>query len=788
MISMKITTKVFLGFVVIILLLSVIFLLTNYSFGNLADFGSGIKQNLSISETSYKDFSSISQLKEQETAMLQEVLLLGYVNNQEDMETYLESFNTYYETFYQQISELDNSEQLINVLDSLNNHVMEIFDLKESEIYYSEMVDDYKQNMVAEKNQEIQEAKKEYQQLLTVDPSKTEAILKQLTDFMSTNQNPSEDEVKDFLKEIDIRNLTLYECEVLWNCEEFQWINDYEEFTQLKFAVRGMMTEPDKATTYKTDIRKLEKGLSDAIVDSEEIPLLEREFFDDLLREYKSKSSSILLMNMDIDSKENELETTNESIENYQQQIEDLRSQSLAVINEKIKGNIEKLNEFFSQKIQKSEGNFQQVFDESLASSAEVTQEIDNTRWSINLLILVTIVGSLAIWWFVRRAIRKPIKNLIAKSSKLGELDLSVDFESGKQSKDEIGEVQKIMNQVLESIRATLISANEASGVMSEEAIGIRDSIFKTTKSSQEVENKIQSINQELINSVDHLKEMTTMMQELNDKNGETTNMMNSTVEDSEIVLKNVESQKKGIVDTTKKITQIGEQVHSNIERVNQFKEVTNQTNVFIERIQQIAEQTNLLALNAAIEAARAGEAGKGFAVVSDEIRKLADQSNQTAKDASVQIGNIAKLVDELLIDSDQSLNDVDGVVKDIEKIPVIFEEISESYEKVNQSIEQTLSHIRTQSDLIDNISHDSDEMGHKFEQLSENVDTIVNSVEDNTTMIEELEPSSKKLLELSETLKKKLSMFKFSKEETYSGDDQPWEPNEKTEIEEEND
>ncbi|MDN5360256.1 MAG: methyl-accepting chemotaxis protein [Thermotogaceae bacterium] len=770
---MKITTKVFLGFVVIILLLSVIFLLTNYSFGNLADFGTGIKQNLSISETSYKDFSSISQLKEQETTMLQEVLLLGYVNNQEDMESYLESFNKYYDTFYQQVSKLENSEQITNVLDSLNENVLEVFDLKESEIYYSGMVDDYKQNMVAEKNQEIQEAKKEYQQLLTIDPSKTDAILKQLNDFKASNPDPSEDAVKDFLKEINIRDLTLYECEVLWNSEEFEWINDYEEFTQLKFAVRGMMTEPDKATDYKTDIRKLEKSLSDAIVDSEEIPLVEREFFDDLLREYKSKSSSILLMNMDIDSKENELETTNESIENYQQQIEDLRSQSLAIINNQIKGNINQLNEFFSQKIQLSEENFQTVFEESLSKASEVTEEIDNTRWTVNMLILVTIVGSLAIWWFVRLSIHKPIKNLIAKSSKLGELDLSVDFESGKPSKDEIGEVQKIMNQVLESIRATLISANEASGVMSEEAVGITDSIFKTTKSTQEVENRIQSINEELINSVDHLKKITTMMQELNAQNGETTNMMNSTVEDSEIILKNVESQKKGIFDTTRKITQIGEQVHSNIERVNQFKEVTNQTNAFIERIQKISEQTNLLALNAAIEAARAGEAGKGFAVVSDEIRKLADQSNQTAKDASVQIGNIAKLVDDVLEDSEQSLKDVDGVVKDIERIPAIFEEISESYENVNQSIEQTLSQIRTQSDLIDNISRDSEKMGHRFEQLSENVDTIVNSVEDNTTMIEELEPSSKKLLELSETLKKKLSMFKFSQEEGYNNDDE---------------
>ncbi|HPF17638.1 MAG TPA: hypothetical protein PLN92_08665, partial [Thermotogota bacterium] len=276
---MKITTKVFWGFVIIILLLSVIFLLTNYSFGSLSDFGEGIKQNLSISETSYHDFSSISQLKEQETGMIQEVLLLGYVNNQEEMALYLESFNSYYNTFYQQVNTLENSDQIINVLDSLNNNVLEVFNLKESELYYSGMVDDYQQNMVAQKNLEIKEAKEDYQQLLSVDQSKTDAILNQIKNFESSNPEPTAEAIKGFIDELNISDLTLYECEVLWNCEVFEWINDYEEFTQLKFAVRGMMTQQDQATQYKTDIRKLEKSLSDAIVDSEEIPLIEREFF-----------------------------------------------------------------------------------------------------------------------------------------------------------------------------------------------------------------------------------------------------------------------------------------------------------------------------------------------------------------------------------------------------------------------------------------------------------------------------------------------------------------------------
>jgi methyl-accepting chemotaxis protein len=759
---MKITTKVLLGFVVIVILLVFIALTSNLSFNKLEDFGLSIKNNLSISENSYKAFSEISELKDFETEMLQEVLLLGYVNTNEDMESYKLSFDQKYNTFRNSFNVFSENETINNALSVLEEMVNAIFKLKEQELYYKKMVNDYKTTTVLEKNQDIERLKEELQGLQVVDKAKTNAMLNQLSDFSAANPSPEKNEITDFLKTLDFKTLTLYECEELWNTERFKWIEAYEEFTQLKFAVRGMMTEEEKATAYKTSIRKIEKALSDSIVENETIPLLEREYFDDLLREYKTKSSQILLMNMDVQSKLKELETVNESIQNYELLIEDLRRQSLDLINRDIKTTIDTLNDFFFEKSTRSQEDFKTVFDNSLDNAAGISGQISDAKRNINTLIIITVAGIFLIWLITLNAIKKPISTLITKTSRLGELDLSVDFSCGKRRRDEISGIQKILNSVLDRIRTTLMSANEAAKVMNKESKEIGTSITVTTKSSQNVENGIQEIHSELENSVQNLLKMTLMMQDLNAKNVETTRTIHSAVEDSERVLEDVEFQKNQVYNSTTKMSGLGKEVHSSIKRVAEFKMVTNEINAFIQNIQSIAEQTNLLALNAAIEAARAGNAGKGFAVVADEIRKLADQSNQTAGDAALKIGNIHKLVDEIVSNSDKSLKGVENIVREISEIPKAFEEITSSFRKVNDSVISMTDFMQQQTEMITEISTDSTTMGNHFKDLQKNVETLVDTIEENTDMLEKLQPSTKSLMKLSNELKEKLNQFTF--------------------------
>ena len=150
----------------------------------------------------------------------------------------------------------------------------------------------------------------------------------------------------------------------------------------------------------------------------------------------------------------------------------------------------------------------------------------------------------------------------------------------------------------------------------------------------------------------------------------------------------------------------------------------TNTTNSSAQRIKEataliteIAEETNLLSLNASIEAARAGEQGRGFAVVAGQIQKLAEQSNESAR-------QIEEIITSLLDDSGKA-------VETMEAVKEIMDEQNANVERTNDQVRQVIGQVDDSIAAIDRIAQQS-------KKLNETRITITDTVQNLTAVAEE--------------------------------------------------
>jgi methyl-accepting chemotaxis protein len=226
----------------------------------------------------------------------------------------------------------------------------------------------------------------------------------------------------------------------------------------------------------------------------------------------------------------------------------------------------------------------------------------------------------------------------------------------------------------------------------------------------------------------------------------EQTNEINQSANNSVITIAH---SQKSVLETVDSIENLATQLQSASKQIEQLISSSDKIGAIIDVITSIADQTNLLALNAAIEAARAGEQGRGFAVVADEVRTLAERTQDATIEVNKTIGEIQRdtaNVVSTMSNSETAIND--SMVKSKETTVKLIEihdsvmHIHQVADSICQSIEQqTISIEKTQSSTAGLIEL--------------NLDALENS------KIHTI--SGDDLINLSDTLKKKLEKFVFS-------------------------
>lgn len=426
-------------------------------------------------------------------------------------------------------------------------------------------------------------------------------------------------------------------------------------------------------------------------------------------------------------------------------------------------------HQLFQQSVKPVMKDFQKNLIDIAEYNAKLADEINQRNEAqfehaskfFTAMIVLALFLVFGLGWVITREITKMLKLFVAQIGDMAAGNFSKDISQETLArKDEFGVVAQAFAQLNHNMRNLIkhlsgssellaASSEELTASADQSAEGANQVAGSIAKVSQEADRQLQAVNA----SADVVEQMSRGIQ----RAAESATVVAKSAEEA------TQTANEGEQEVNKAVQQmqtIGQTSAKTAQFIEKLSARSKDIGAIVETISSIAEQTNLLALNAAIEAARAGEQGRGFAVVAEEVRKLAEQSQVSAKQVADLIGEVRQETEYAVVSIRTDQKEVQAGKAIVDLAGSRFLEIIQKISTMTNQIREITEEIQQMSAGSQQIVASVKQIGEESRMIAKQTQTVSSVTEEQSASMEEIASASQALSKLAEELQTDIRKF----------------------------
>ena len=393
--------------------------------------------------------------------------------------------------------------------------------------------------------------------------------------------------------------------------------------------------------------------------------------------------------------------------------------------------------------------------------SSEVKAKLKTFTWTSLTISLIVLLIAAVIVLIVANKIAAPLKILKDAAERIADGDLSLSS-INISSKDEMGHLAHAFETMVGNLRGLVQQINGSSEQVAASSQELTANAEQLAQVAGQVSTSVTSTAQGVGDQVAVVDKALLLVEKIASGAHAEASKTGNVIDITAKAVSAAAEGNQAVESAISQMNSIRQTVDNSAQVVAELGEQSKEIGQIVETISGIAGQTNLLALNAAIEAARAGEQGRGFAVVAEEVRKLAEQSQEAAKQIATLIGDIQSKTDKAVIAMANGTQEVKTGSDVVDQAGKAFTDIDLHIKKVASIAQEAADGMQQLAASSQQVVESMKEVETFSREISSQTQSISAATEEQLASMEEISSSSHHLAQLAEQLQGAVNKFRM--------------------------